>query len=121
MPFEDDTQALADILENIGLVSEFTHDMPFAAFADDKRTLYAVSRCLEVISEASRRLTEATQSRYDLLWRAIADLGNFCRHEYHKVLSERVWATARQGLGPLKAAVEHELRARGLSEPETPT
>ncbi len=121
MPFEDDTQALADILEYIGLVSEFTSDMPFAAFVGDKRTLHAVSRCLEVISEASRRLTEATRSRYDLPWRAIADLGNFYRHEYHKVLSERVWTTAQRDLVPLKAAVEHELRARGLSEPETPT
>ena len=73
MPFEDDTQALADILENIGLVSEFTNEMPFAAFAADKRTVYAVSRCLEIISEASRRLTDATRSRYDLPWRAIMD------------------------------------------------
>ena len=118
MPFEDDTQALADILENIRLINDFTSDMPFAAFASDKRTLYAVARCLEIISEASRRLTDATRGRYDLPWRAIMDLGNFYRHEYHKVLSDRVWTTALRDLVPLTAAVEHELRARGVSEPE---
>lgn len=121
MPFEDDTQALADIAENIGLVSEFTDEMRFAASANDKLRHDAVSRCLEISSEASRRLTEAPRSRHKVAWRATADVGNFYRHEYHKVLSERVWATAQQDLGPLKAAVAHELRARGLSESESPT
>lgn len=118
MPSKGDTQALVDILENVRLIQEFTGYMSYAAFSADRRTVYAVSRCLEIISEASRRLTEPTRGRYDLPWRAIQDLGNFYRHEYRKVLDDRVWQTALEDLPPLAAAVAAELNARGVDETE---
>jgi uncharacterized protein with HEPN domain len=51
-------QALLDIRENCILAKTFLEGMEFAAFAEDRRTFYAVIRCLEIISEASRRLDE---------------------------------------------------------------
>jgi uncharacterized protein with HEPN domain len=59
--------------------------MEFDAFADDRRTFHAVTRCLEIISEASR-LDEAPRARHpELPWRAIVGGGNVHRHEYDNV------------------------------------
>ena len=48
--------ALRDILHHINLAMHFTGGIDLAVFKDDLRTFYAVTRCLEIISEASRRL-----------------------------------------------------------------
>ena len=49
--------ALNDILHHIALAQHFSHGQTFDSFRDDVMRLYAVTRCLEIISEASRRLS----------------------------------------------------------------
>jgi uncharacterized protein with HEPN domain len=50
--------ALRDILYHIDLAEHFVTGLAVAEFRDDLRAVYAVTRCLEIISEASRRLPE---------------------------------------------------------------
>jgi len=46
-----------------------------------------IERCIEVISEASRRLPEAWKARHPhIRWRNVADIGNVLRHEYDGVI-----------------------------------
>jgi hypothetical protein len=47
--------ALRDIAHHIDLAVQFTAGFDYEAFVADPRTVYAVTRCLEIISEASRR------------------------------------------------------------------
>ena len=64
MPSKSPAQRLTDILENIDAMAEFTTDMTFAAYLHDRKTIYAVTRALEIISEASRRLPDALKHRH---------------------------------------------------------
>ena len=92
------------------LAQEFVGGLTRDTFADDTRTRYAVMRCLEIISEASRRLDPGTRARYPHLpWRAIAAAGNVYRHEYKSVRAELVWDTVSTALPELLSAVEAEL------------
>jgi uncharacterized protein with HEPN domain len=56
MSSENPAQHLRDIIDNIDAIRAFTPDMSLADFASDRKTVYAVTRALEIISEASRRL-----------------------------------------------------------------
>jgi uncharacterized protein with HEPN domain len=56
MPFENPAQRLADILDNIDPIGDFSAELDLQAFRADRKTVYAVIRALEIISEASRRL-----------------------------------------------------------------
>jgi uncharacterized protein with HEPN domain len=48
-----------------------------------------VTRCLEIISEAARRLPSALRDRHpELPWRAIMGIGNVYRHDYDDVAEE---------------------------------
>jgi uncharacterized protein with HEPN domain len=86
--------------------------MDLAAFAADRRTYYAVTRCLEIISEASRRLTQPMRDRHpEIPWRAIMGAGNIYRHDYDNVVESFVWHTVHQSLAALLAVVEGELKA----------
>lgn len=72
--------------------------------------VYAVTRALEIISEASRRLPDDVRQRHaHLPWRSIRDVGNFYRHEYDNVLESYLWATVQDHLPPLLVAVEAEI------------
>jgi len=55
---------LADIRHNIALAENFTAGVAYDDFKDDVLRLYAVIRCLEIISEASRRLPDDLKARH---------------------------------------------------------
>jgi uncharacterized protein with HEPN domain len=80
---------------------------------DDTRTVYAVTRCLEIISEASRRLPDDLKARHpSIAWRQMAGAGNVYRHDYEDVAAQFVWDTVQRALPPLRAVVEPELARR---------
>ena len=110
MPFDPAVTALRDILRHIDLVTAFVAGFDRAAFFDDVRTVYAVTRCLEVISEASRRLPDELKARHpSIAWRQMAGAGNVYRHDYEDVAAQYVWDTVQLALPPLRTVVEEEL------------
>ena len=64
MPSRNTTQRLTDILDKIAAIRRFVTGMSFEAYLWDQKTVYAVTRALEIISEASRRLPEAMKRRH---------------------------------------------------------
>jgi uncharacterized protein with HEPN domain len=85
---------LDDIHYHIVLARKFAEGMSYDAFHDDLRTTYAVTRCLEIISEASRRLPDELKARHpSIQWRNMAASGNIYRHEYEDVAARAVWDT----------------------------
>ena len=110
MPSEPASSALHDILHHVDLAARFVGGLDRAAFLGDLRTVYAVTRCLEIISEASRRLPGDMKARYpDIAWRQMAAAGNVYRHDYEDVAAQFVWETVWRDLPPLRAAIEQEL------------
>ena len=86
MPSKNPAQRLRDIVDNIDAIDAFTTKMDRDTFGADRKTLYAVIRALEIVSEASRRLPEELKDRYPKIdWAAVAAAGNGYRHEYEIV------------------------------------
>ncbi|WP_375463191.1 DUF86 domain-containing protein [uncultured Methylobacterium sp.] len=103
--------ALPGILENAEAALDFVAGMDLAAFEADRRSLYAVTRCLEIISEASRRLDAETRARHlHIPWRQIADAGNVYRHRYKSVSAALVWRTVHDRMADILVLCRTELR-----------
>ena len=110
MPSRRATIALFDIRDHAKLAQEFAAGMSLEAFKADRRTLYAVTRRLEIISEAARRLPSSVRDRHpELPWRAIMGLGNVYPHDYDNVAEEFVWRTVHHSLEPLLVVIESEI------------
>ena len=74
---------LGDIRHHIAMAEAFVAAMTYATFEDDNLHLYAVSRSLEIILEASRPLLEALRERHPAIrWKDMAAAGHIYRHEY---------------------------------------
>jgi uncharacterized protein with HEPN domain len=102
--------ALFDIRDNLLLAREFAAGLSAEAFKADRRTFYAVTRCLEIVSEAARRLPPTLRDRHpELPGHAIAGAGNVYRHDYDNVAEEFVWRTVQQSIEPLLKAIEDEI------------
>jgi len=56
--------ALFDIRDNGELARQFIAGLTYEEFERDRRTFYAVTRALEIISEAARRLPPELQARH---------------------------------------------------------
>jgi uncharacterized protein with HEPN domain len=109
VPSGDPVQRFEDILDNITRIEDYTAGMTAVTFLEDTRTYDAVERCLERISEAAktRRLRGRVLPRGP--WPEIRGLGNFLRHEYDRIESERLWVIVERDLPPLKVAVRSAL------------
>ena len=71
------TRALRDMAHHMDLAATFAAGFDFERFRDDPRTVYAVTRCLEIISEASRRLPDDLKARHPAIaWQQMAAAGN---------------------------------------------
>jgi uncharacterized protein with HEPN domain len=102
--------ALTYIRYYIDLIGTFVEGYDYPRFAADPRTFHAVTRCLEIISEASKRLPPDVKARHPTIqWRQMADAGNKYRHDYEDVAHQVVWATVHDALPPLRGVVSAEL------------
>jgi uncharacterized protein with HEPN domain len=115
MPSErSSAQRLDDILQNIEAVRKFTCESRFEDFLGDLKTIYAVTRALEIISEASRHLPPDMKARMTgINWKGIAAVGNVYRHAYDSVEERFVWEVIVTHLDPLRSAVIAELNHLG--------
>jgi uncharacterized protein with HEPN domain len=110
MPSSAVVTALHDILRHIDLAMHFVAGFEREAFVGDARTVYAVTRCLEIISEASRRLPDELKARHpSIAWRKMAGAGNVYRHDYEDVAAQYVWDAVQDALPPLRAVIQQEL------------
>jgi uncharacterized protein with HEPN domain len=101
---------LVDIRENILFAQQIVEGVTFDNFETSRISFYAATRCLEIVSEATRRLPKELIDRHpDIPWRRMKDAGNFYRHQYGNVAEERVWNTIHDYLPPLLALVIAEL------------
>jgi uncharacterized protein with HEPN domain len=118
MPSKNPAQRLTDILDNIQAIADFTAGMTFEDYVSDRKTVYAVTRALEIISEASRRLPDELKQRHpEIAWAGVAAAGNVYRHEYDNVDEALVWQTTQRELEPLGQVVVDELRRLGGMAP----
>jgi uncharacterized protein with HEPN domain len=77
---------------------------------DNILRFYAATRCLEIISEATRRLPSEIHHRHPhIAWRNIRDAGNIYRHDYDGVQERLVLETVRSSLPQLLRVIDEEI------------
>ena len=114
MPFDAPASAWRDILDSIELIEQVTAGMATDDFRSDPKTVAAVERKLQVVSEAAIRPgDEAEVMCPGLPWRNIRGIGNWLRHQYERVDLDTIWRTVEADLPPLKAAIVRALTPAG--------
>lgn len=108
MPHRSWQLRIADIIEAIETILDYSAGMTFEQFASDRKTIDAVVRNFIIIGEAASHLPEDLTELYsDLPWREMRDMRNIAAHEYFGVDNMIVWETLRNNLPPLLPLLKH--------------
>ena len=108
----DPSLRLEDILEATELIEFYLQGFDEEKFRQDRRTVDAVTRNLEIIGEAVKHLPEALlATEPEIPWRAIAGIRDILAHAYFRTEDSIIWDTATMHLTPLKQATQRLLRS----------
>lgn len=98
---------IEDLLVSISDIETFTKNMSFDDFAKDKKTIYAVIRCLEVLGEATKRIPKTIRAKHpEVPWDKMAGMRDVLIHDYMGVDLKTVWKVVRERLNELKPLLE---------------
>ena len=104
---ECDRYVLEDMRDNMARAVRLVDGLDLEGFLADDKTFYPATRCLEIVSEASRRLSPPFKARFpEIPWKQIAGSGSIYRHSYENVQERRVWSTIHEALPQLRVIVE---------------
>ena len=77
--------------------------MSFDDFKQDKKTVNAVIRSLEIMGEAAKKIPDNLRRKYSKIpWKEMAGIRDKLIHEYHGVDLEIIWKVVKEELPPVK-------------------
>jgi uncharacterized protein with HEPN domain len=94
------------MLENIDAVAEMVDGLDLADYRENLMLRRAVERCVEIVSEASRGISDEMKAGFpDQPWQEIASIGNLLRHHYERIDDLIMWKIATRSLPDLRNVV----------------
>ncbi|MBI2832307.1 MAG: DUF86 domain-containing protein [Chloroflexi bacterium] len=102
------------MLTSISDIVSFTENMTFESFKEDKKTIYAVTRCIEIMGEATRKIPKSIRDKYPSIpWTRMAGMRNIMIHEYFGIDVKILWKTVREDIPSLKPVIQDLVRKFG--------
>lgn len=102
-----DQSYLLDILEAARLVVSYVTGVSEEKFMSNTQLQDSVIRRIEIIGEAARRISPATQALYPQIpWSAMIGMRNMLIHDYDDLDLETVWQTVQRDLQDLIILIE---------------
>lgn len=81
--------------------------MSFEEFTQDKKTINAVIRSLEVIGEAAKNIPKSIKSKYPRVpWKKMAVMKDKLIHQYFGVDLQTVWKTIQEDMPQVKTLIK---------------
>jgi len=103
----DYSDYIKDIITSIEEIEKFTSGMKFKDFENDKKTINAVIRSLEVMGEAVKKIPESMRKKFpNIPWKRIAGMRDKLIHEYHGVDIGIVWVVIKDEIPPLNPHIK---------------
>jgi uncharacterized protein with HEPN domain len=97
---------LEDMVEAIDLIEGYVKNMDQHSWSQDRKTVDAVVRNLEIIGEAAKHLPAQLQERHpDIPWLYIQGMRNLLIHEYFGVDTDILWQTIQTDLPALRTQI----------------
>jgi uncharacterized protein with HEPN domain len=99
---------LQHIIDAIIEIENYTKDVDLNNFVSNSMMFNATLRQLEIIGEASNKLSEkALFENPDMPWARIIGLRNLVIHEYFGIDDFTIWNVIKINLPPLKIKITH--------------
>ena len=86
-------------------------DLSLEEFEKDWQRQWLVERGIEIVSEASRHLTDELKARHPVIpWQKVAGIGNVLRHNYEKIAAPVIWKLVQADLPEIGKICQYRVR-----------
>ena len=107
MSQRSDVDLIDDILLCMNKIQQYILGLSYEEFESDFKTQDAIIRNLEIVGEASRKLSEDIKQKcHNIPWKAISGTRNRLIHGYFGVNIDIVWEIATVDIPDLKKEIE---------------
>ena len=111
-PDERDAAYLWDMQEAILTIQRFCRDKSHQDYLTDDLFRSAVERQLEILGEASHRVSENFREQHpEIPWRGIKAQRNVIAHEYGMINDDQIWDRCQHDLPPLLESLQAALNS----------
>jgi uncharacterized protein with HEPN domain len=111
---KDNSVYIRHIIKAIERIEEYTKEINQKKFKDSHLIQDAVIRQIQIIGEASKKLSiDITEKYKDIPWRDITGMRDKLVHDYFGVDVEAVWKTVVSDIPELKDKIKNILDERG--------
>jgi len=101
---------LEDIAKAAHAILSYIVDIDFNQFCNDRKTISATIRELEIIGEAVGKISIRLKEKYKTIeWRDIKDMRNILIHEYFGIDHEIIWKVIKKDIPGLLNVVTEML------------
>jgi len=105
---KDDKIYIEHILQSIDRIEAYLSGKDHQSFSDDFMTQDAVVRQLEIIGEATKRISKELRNLNPLVpWSDMAGMRDILIHDYIDVDIDIVWKTASESIIKLKSLLQN--------------
>ena len=102
-----DKGRLEHILQAIDCIFEFTENVTYEDFIANKMMKFAVIKNIEIIGEASYKLTKKfCQEHTEIEWDIIVKMRHVLVHGYYQIEDKFAWFVVQNELHPLKEKIQ---------------
>jgi len=102
-----DKDALENILYCIDLLKKYSEGLEEKEFYQDQAKQDLIVHRLEIIGEATRRLSNDIKEEYnDIPWQDMKDMRNILIHQYDNILLDTVWGTLNDKIPEVERKVK---------------
>lgn len=109
---DKDLVYMKDILESAKIALKYLDNITLENFYEDTKSQDAIIRRLELVGEASSRVSEEFKGLHpEIPWKIIKSTRNFLIHEYDGIDLDIVWETVKEDIKNLIPVLQRLIKS----------
>ena len=95
------------MIENMDLAVSFIENLSSEAFSRDRKTVYAVLRCIEIIGEAAKNIPSEVRKKHpEIPWKEMAGMRDKITDFYFGLDIQKIWLVLKEDIPRLKPLIQ---------------
>jgi uncharacterized protein with HEPN domain len=106
-----------DIYESVQEIEQFMLGLTKEQFVEDRKTILAITKLIEIIGEASKGIPEEVREMYcSIPWKQMTGMRDKLTHKYYGIDLQVLWETATNKIPMINKPIQEMMKDFSVGE-----